>query len=114
MFSNSHRLTFPWLLFISTLFTAGSVIALPHCRESETPSHTAGSRLLARLDGRAIDSEDVSDIAQKVVAPIAGATFVTICLLIFFCCFRMKKGPKEEDMGPGNVSEAERPPWARA
>ncbi|KAJ7032174.1 hypothetical protein C8F04DRAFT_1262138 [Mycena alexandri] len=112
MFSIFRLLTVPWLMFISALVTAGSATALPHNWESESPSPAAGRFFL--FDGRAIESEDITDIAQNVVAPIAGGTFVAICLLILFCCFRVKKGPKKEEMGPGSIPEAERPPWARA
>lgn len=69
--------------------------------------------LFQRLGARAVETGDVSDIAQFVVAPIAGGTFVAVGLLIFVCCFRMRKSPKREDMGTNNpVPVAERPPWA--
>lgn len=66
-------------------------------------------RLVARFE-----TEAGVDIFTNVVAPVAGATFVGICLLVFFCCFRVRKSPKDTGMAKDSVPlpPAERPPWA--
>ncbi|KAJ7839181.1 hypothetical protein B0H13DRAFT_2343188 [Mycena leptocephala] len=104
------RLPLIWVLLI-----AGSVTALPIISNFETPHRLGdGSRsLLTTLGAGVVSYEAITDVAGKVVAPIAGGTVVLICLLLFFCCFRQRKSPKFEDMGTNNPAPvAERPPWA--
>jgi hypothetical protein len=75
--------------------------------------HLLHRSLLTTLGARVVSYEAITDVAGKVVAPIAGGTFVLIGLLLFFCCFRQRKSPKCEDMGTNNPAPvAERPPWA--
>jgi hypothetical protein len=43
-----------------------------------------------------IREEGVVNLTQFVVGSVAGTTFVTVCLIVFFCCCRVRKTPKED------------------
>ncbi|KAF7377198.1 hypothetical protein MSAN_00139500 [Mycena sanguinolenta] len=108
------------LACIGVLFFAGSATAFPIIHINSVNSSLSypgdGPRSLSLwnwLAARAIDKGDVKEIAHTFVAPIAGSTAVAIFLIIFVCCFRIRKSPKKEDMGTNNpLPVAERPPWA--
>ncbi|KAF7368377.1 hypothetical protein MVEN_00159400 [Mycena venus] len=108
-FSFSHSR----FMFLCVLLIAGSVAAFPTTILNTEDLHHPGDGARSHSQvhtARAINEGDVADISQYVVGPVAGGLFVLICLLVFFFCFRMRKGPTKEDMAPLPV--AERPPWA--
>ncbi|KAJ6531118.1 hypothetical protein B0H19DRAFT_1273342 [Mycena capillaripes] len=75
--------------FACVLFIAGSVAALPTILNSEAGPHRLGDG--AQLFGQAHRVravEEAVDNFMRVAGPVAGGTFVAICLIIFVCCFR--------------------------
>ncbi|KAJ7689101.1 hypothetical protein B0H17DRAFT_1331859 [Mycena rosella] len=108
-----------WLVSIIFQFlcSATPVLSLPTSLGSATPDQSrpdarcAPQSQLADLAARGIITDLSLDLGQTVAISIAGATFVSICILVFVCCFRVRKKVKEEDMRP--LPPAERPPWAR-